>query len=367
MKIIYLVDFPVNGNYGKNKATREKAKALKEIVGKDNFMFLYPNYSKNIFQKYFNKLFLDFKVSFKFLLLNNHFTVIQRVSFLPFTRLILYCKRIKVITEFHADFKDEIPFLGKSVVQRLILYLLSPFFNYNYKISHGIIYNHPFLKEKFDKVYKVPSISSYNGANFKEFFPTSKKTARKSLDIETDKIIFLFLGSVSKWHGVDLLIDIFNDEDILAQKNFFLYIVGGKESEYLLQLKNKVKNKNIIFKKPVSLEIAKSYINASDFCMLPVKQVRISPGSPLKLYDYIACGKPVIAQSNLPAYSDEIEKYNLGYVTDFNNIKESAKKLIAITQSDKKFNINNRKVAVEILNWEQRMQKWIQFAKKINN
>ncbi|WP_026811009.1 glycosyltransferase [Arenibacter latericius] len=367
MKLVYIVGFPIEGNSGKNKATSEKARVLKNKLGKDNFIFLSPKSSKSIFSKIKNLLFFDFKVFFKFLFLSKEHFVVQRVLFLPLTSLILYLKGIKVITEFHADFKDEIPYLNKSRIQVFILKAIVPFFNLNYRLSNGIIYNHPILKEKFDHVYKKPSIFSYNGANYKEFYPTNKELAKKELGIGSQDMVFLFLGSVSQWHGVDYLIEIFNQEIIRKSSNIFLYIVGAKESTYSNELKLKSYNNNIKFIKPVTTDIARKYINASEYCLLPVKQLRISPGSPLKLYDYIACGRPVIAQSNLRGYSDEVEDYNLGYTVDFTNAIESAHTIKNISLIERNFELNNRKMAIETLSWEKRIQTWIDFLNSLSN
>ena len=66
-------------------------------------------------------------------------------------------------------------------------------------------------------------------------------------------------------------------------------------------------------------------IIAADACLLPVKNNRISPGSPLKLYDYISNNKPVIAE-DIIGYSDEVLKYNFGLSVNFEKTKETRKK-----------------------------------------
>lgn len=47
-----------------------------------------------------------------------------------------------------------------------------------------------------------------------------------------NEIVFLFLGSVSQWHGVDYLINVFNQKNIKDRNDVFLYIVGGKDNSY---------------------------------------------------------------------------------------------------------------------------------------
>lgn len=366
MRVVYLIGFSIDGSSGKNKATSEKVRVLKSKIGDKNFSFYTNKRQRSIIFKLIGNQLFDFYVFRKLLFHKNNFIVIQRVFFMPMTRFLLFIKGVKVVSEFHADFKDEIPHLNKSKFQRFILKLIAPIYTLNYKLSHGIIYNHPILKEKFDSRFKVPSIYSYNGSNYNQFIPVDKSFSREKVKIKEDEIAFLFLGSVSKWHGVDYLIDIFNEKIIQENNNISLYIVGAAENSYVNEIKQKINNKNIKLIPPVDTNFAINYINASDYCLLPVKQIRISPGSPLKLYDYISCGKPVIAQSNVRGYSDEVEKYNLGYTMDLTNSNTSAIRIIKIINEKQDFSENNRAVAMNDLSWEKRIEKWLNFIYKLN-
>lgn len=366
MKIIYIVDFSIEGNSGKNKATREKSLALEKIVGSENFVFIYPKSKEGFFVKSLFRILLDFKVFFKTFFLSPEYVVIQRVVFLPLSRLLFYLKRQIVVSEFHADMRDEIPHLNKSSIIKKLLYVISCFFDLNYKWSSGIIYNHPYLQQKFSAIYKVSSIYSYNGSNCKDFYPIETNIAREKLEIHLEYQVYLFLGSVSQWHGVDYLIDVFNEKIIQQEKNIFLYVVGVKDNDYASSLRAKIINDNIKFIPAVDNELAKYYINAATYCLLPVKQIRISPGSPLKLYDYIACGKPIISQKEVAGYSDEIEQHQLGFTTDFTNAPQSALDIINISKLDvQKFYKNNLDVAINKTNWQSRMNNWVTFIQSL--
>jgi len=368
MNIIYIVDFPVNGNSGREKATREKANALSRNNSVESFLLISEQPRKGLIFKILGKLFFDINTALKILPKSN-VIVVQRVLFLPVTRLVLFLKGTRVISEYHSDLREEIPLFNKPSYQKKLLFIASYFYNLNIKISHGIIYNHPYLKNKFDSVYHKPSIYSYNGSNYSDYFYMDQSIARNKLNISQDAVVFLFLGSVSQWHGVDYLINIFNEESIRLQPKFRLYIVGAKDNDYTADLKQKAENESIIFIPPVDMFTANEYINVCDFCMLPVKQLRTSPGSPLKLYDYIACGKPVIAQENLLGYSDEVEKYNLGFTLDFTNSKKGAEKIIEIAKGlnnemKSRFIKNNRETALKKVSWEKRMEEWCKFLRR---
>jgi glycosyltransferase involved in cell wall biosynthesis len=367
MKIVYIVDFSVEGNSGKHKATREKALALKALLGDDNVDFYYPKGSKKGISKYLGSMVFDIRLFYKLLFRKGDYKVVMRVLFLPLTRILFYIKGVPVVCEFHADFKEEIPLLNKNGFEKKLLYILSFFFNLNFKLSNGLIFNHPYLKNKFDPILKKKSIYSYNGSNHKDFKALDMQESRTKIGIGQNELVFLFLGSVSQWHGVDYLIDMFNEPSIIANPNIYLYIVGGKRNAYVEGLIKSSRNSNIIFKDPVPSNIAELYINASDYCMLPVKHNRTSPGSPLKLYDYISCGKPVITQENMAGYSDEVLNYNLGFVTDLTQPEAAAKEILRIAQSTTtdSFKDNNIDVAVNKVSWLQRMKAWVLFIKDI--
>src|SRR5690606_39279334 len=48
-------------------------------------------------------------------------------------------------------------------------------------------------------------------------------------------------------------------------------------------------------------------IKASDLCLLPVKNNRASPGSPLKLYDYISNGRFVLDRKSTRLNSSHVK------------------------------------------------------------
>ena len=144
-------------------------------------------------------------------------------------------------------------------------------------------------------------------------------------------------------------------------------MVGGKNNTYFNTLKDEYKSDNIIFTGQVPIKKAKYYINASLICFLPTSNNRTSPGSPLKLYDYIACGKPIITQKETNGYSDIIDRYDLGITCDFNKTNNAVEK---INSFYKNLNINyykknNREVAENKLNWSNVIDKWLDFANEL--
>ncbi|KKS96840.1 hypothetical protein A3B05_01040 [Candidatus Giovannonibacteria bacterium RIFCSPLOWO2_01_FULL_43_160] len=128
----------------------------------------------------------------------------------------------------------------------------------------------------------------------------SKEEAREKLNLPQDKKIILYIGSfyLYDWKGTDVLLE--------AAKNFgedFLFLlVGGSEKE-ISNLKSQVTNlKNIKFigHKPYA-EIP-NYLKSADILVLPNKaghKMSEKHTSPLKLFEYMASGRPIVASDLL--------------------------------------------------------------------
>lgn len=361
LKVIYIAGFNVDKNTGRSKATREKAAALRQLLSPGAFSFYYPATSSSRVIAYLKVLFFDMLMLWRLFFVDKNSRIIERTTFLPFTNIYLWLRGVRIIYELHTDFKDEIKHYHVGVFEKLVLHGFVLFERMNLWLASGIIYNHPILREKMAGQYKKPSIYTYNGANVHDFVPLDKQECRRSLGLNPSLHYYVFIGSIARWRGVDLLVEIFNkymsDDDVLL-------VVGDASHKYGQAVKNRaISGGRVIFKDEVEVKEVVKYINAADVCLVPVKPVLTSPGNPLKLYDYIACGKPVIGQENITGCSDEIKRYAVGIVTDFYNpLRASAEMRAFCIQHDAEFyRLHNRKVAEKEISWEKRMKEWLAF------
>lgn len=361
LKVIYIAGFNLDKNSGRNKATREKTNALKDLLGPGCFTLYYPGGSPLRLLAYLKVLFFDFVMFCRLFFVNKKVRIIQRTTFLPLTNIYLKLRGVQMIYEIHTDFKDEIKYYHISLPEKMILYLYVFAERLNLRLADKIIYNHPVLQQIMGDTNSSRSIYSYNGSNTEDFYPMNKMACRKETGLDPELNYYLFIGSLSKWRGVDLLINIFNNH---MSENDRLYILGNSRHEYGDELKALAAgNPRIIFHDEVAVELVVKYINAADVCLVPVKPVLKSPGNPLKLYDYIACGKPIIGQEEVIGCSDEIIKYDVGIVTDFYNAERAAKeiKTFITTHDPVHYLSHNRNVSVNEVSWKKRVEKWIDF------
>jgi glycosyltransferase involved in cell wall biosynthesis len=136
-----------------------------------------------------------------------------------------------------------------------------------------------------------------------------KTTARAKLGLPLDKKIVTYTGSfyLYKWKGVDVLL---GTEPYLPE-NTQLVLVGGDEKE-IATIKNTFDlKKTLLFSKRPRSDIA-LFLKASDVLVLPNKTgdaISEKYTSPLKLFEYMASGVPIVA-SSLPSITEILSDTN---------------------------------------------------------
>ncbi len=213
-----------------------------------------------------------------------------------------------------------------------------------------------------DKVYTIE-----NGVDTTIFKPidNAKKTIREKHNIPENTHVVLFIGLFFNWQGVDLLIKSFK-EVYEKNNNVKLLLVGdGIEKDKLISLSNELGLTNqIIFTGRVDYYQIPLYISASDVC---VSLLNPSKFGAMKMWEYLACGKPVVA-TRMPAYLF-IEKEKCGILVEHGNIGEVAKAIIHIIDNpDEAFSLGQkgREYVAETHTWMLTAKKTYEVFQKLN-
>ena len=139
------------------------------------------------------------------------------------------------------------------------------------------------------KIFVLP-----NGADLNLFKKQSSATDfRKSLKPPLHQKIICFCGSLYSGRGIDEII--YSIERI---PDAFFLIVGGpeKDADKYQIIASKKKLKNCKFTGHVPQEDVPKYLMASDILLMPYTRKTAHPYmSPMKMFDYIAAGKAIIA------------------------------------------------------------------------
>ena len=240
--IDYLVDINLNGSSGKEKASGEKALRLKEIGGKVRVFSIKNTKAKSI-SRFCSMFWLECKFLLKGIFAKYKPDVVFTRSTLAFGTWA-YGKfySVPVIREVHSDFWDEIKILYKGRRYYLSLFYLIHKYNLFFlKRSNGIIFNNIRLQQHFVDTYNIPAkitTTIPNGCDTQRFYPIDIKTARKKLSLDYNTKYLLFIGSVSRWHGVEYLLkaqQLINQE----RKDVVLLVVGGHDLSEAEELKLK--------------------------------------------------------------------------------------------------------------------------------
>lgn len=137
------------------------------------------------------------------------------------------------------------------------------------------------------KVVVIP-----NGVDLEKFKDIPKpKAAKKTLGLE-GKFVLGFTGFVREWNKLDRVLELLSDEDLDDDIHFL--IVGDGPARQSLENKAEelgIKNK-VTFTGIVSRDRVAHYIVAFDVALLPDV---VNYASPLKLFEYLALGKLVLA------------------------------------------------------------------------
>ena len=138
-----------------------------------------------------------------------------------------------------------------------------------------------------------------NAANTQLFVPLNAQKVRKQLDLQNDIPLIGFVGSLMPWQGVETFVQSMTPLANLGSKARFL-VVGGydvyAESETRRRVEACRESSQVHFSGRVSYSESALWMAACDILVAPSTRAcsRYGGGSPMKVYAYLACGRPVV-------------------------------------------------------------------------
>ncbi len=132
-------------------------------------------------------------------------------------------------------------------------------------------------------------------------------------DLETDKFNVIYLGSISDFNGLDVLIETARVLQNRDENRIQILIYGyGNQEKKLRKMASNYGLKNIKFKGKLDKQYAMSLLTRSDVNLFTFKNTKLLKYgvSPNKLFMYFASGKPILSMIK-PAY-DLVEEKQAG-------------------------------------------------------
>jgi glycosyltransferase involved in cell wall biosynthesis len=145
--------------------------------------------------------------------------------------------------------------------------------------------------------YEVPQKKTRvipNGVDVTRFHPAESDWTREKIGL-TDHFVVGYVGVLREWLDYGLIAEAF---DILADEPIGLLVVGdGPCSMQLKRLADRQRGRaKVILTGPRDYAEIPGWINAIDVGLVPFKLNEMTSSAlPLKVFEYLACGKPVIS------------------------------------------------------------------------
>ena len=255
--------------------------------------------------------------------------------------------------------------LEDTLKNRLVRYIFISVQKVYLVLASRIITVSDLLKEGLCKRYNINSNKVYvipNGADCEKFMPMNKMAARRKLNLPNVMTI-LFVGSFYRHHGLALLSDsAYAVRNSIPDVRFILVGDGLMRNEIESMVADKGLGDIFTFTGERPHSEIPLWISAADVCVC----ILISDYSGyygfsiVKLYEYMASGRPVIAASNMKEIAEFIETHNIGLVESLNkdkerNIRGFSDKLIKLLQDEElreRLGQNGRRLALDKFNWD---------------
>jgi len=221
-----------------------------------------------------------------------------------------------------------------------------------------------FLVEEGVSEDKVVTVE--NGIDEKIFYPrVNAGNIRLQHGIYDDAIVVGFVGSFQPYHRVDLLLKAY--KNIVSERKVHLLLVGdGRGYEDSITLARQLGLDNSVsFVGRVSYEEVPNYIAAADISIMPATN---NYGNPMKIYEYLAMGKPIIAPDQ-PTITDILTHNENAYLfkpEDVAALTNALEVLISNSKLREKFGRMGIKRSAEYT-WKSRVSKLVTAVQQILN
>lgn len=229
------------------------------------------------------------------------------------------------------------------------------------RLSAIVTTTRAFQKQLTDhKIYPEKILIVPNAVNLAYFHSKNTRVACKKLFGRKKQKIVLYTGSLHIWKGVYTLVEAAKYLD----ERFSIWIIGGSEKEKnyknLKQLILKLRLTNVYLKGFMEHYKIRDYLISAAVLVSPnsaKEPISQKFTSPLKIFEYMACKKPIVA-SDVPSIREIADDNSVLFVEADNPkaLADGIKKLFSVKGLAEKLAENSYK-NVQNFSWDKRAQK----------
>lgn len=240
------------------------------------------------------------------------------------------------------------------------------------KSMRGIFCTNQWKIEQCNRRFGIPReklVLARNGFDEQSFaVELTKKEAREKTGLPVDKRIVIYTGHLYDWKGAEILA-----EAAKTLPDILFVFVGGSKTEVNDFSSRYRQNNNILFLGQKSHKDIPLYLWSADVLVLPNSVKSENPRftgysvfdtSPIKMFEYMASGRPIIA-SDLPAIREVLSEKNAILVASDSPdlLAETIKDFLA---HQEKFDSLAKQGLVDVVEftWKKRAEKILEFIGK---
>jgi len=212
-----------------------------------------------------------------------------------------------------------------------------------------------------NKIHIIPNGVSPDSFNADKCDPNE---IRKKYDLQ-GALVIGFVGGMTPWHGVNFLVEAAREILAVQPKSRFLIVGGGENSVSEIQ---RMASANGVLDRFVCTgwirhEQVAAHLAVMDIVVAPYAPMESNSiyFSPLKVFEYMAMGKPVVA-SRIDQLSEIFEDGKEIILVEPGNVKELTGAILGLASDPKHrddLGSNARKKVLETYTWEKAVRKII--------
>lgn len=274
---------------------------------------------------------------------------------------------IKMVLDISEWFPENVAFKFNGL-KRWIKYfqLLLPYLYVLQKVDHLII-GEPTKKKRYD------FLASSKPKTIIGYYPILNYFNYKKPNLSKEEIVLGYAGVITNERGIKNLVNTCKSiAEKYSEKKFRLLLFGKftyqKEEDDFKQIISTINNLIVEFADWTDYDKMSAVIERMDICFdLRIRNFIYSNSLPIKLFEYMACGKPFI-YSDIKPIRDEIDYDKYGFLVN----PEIESEIINAIESylnnpylAEEHSINARKLIEETKNWESESKKLIDLVGKL--
>ena len=176
------------------------------------------------------------------------------------------------------------------------------------------------MKEDFaDKGIERSKMMPYpNGIDTSRFSDVDGKEIRRRYGLEDSKMV-IYVGTMQKERYLDVLIHAFSKVRENRENVKLLMVGDGTDKSNLEELAGEIGiEDNVVFTGQVYSHEIPNFIATADVGVSPVPPLAFYKlSSPIKMFEYMALGKPVVANEEIPEQKEVLEESGGGILVKF--------------------------------------------------